>query len=336
MNKNIESLKRVEIAIKEFKSGNMVIMMDDESRENEGDLVYPAIFSTPELVNFMAIKARGLICTPLTKEIADELKLSPMVDNNISNYETAFTISVDSKTAKTGISAYERDDCISKLAQVQSSHKDFVKPGHIFPLISKDGGVLMRAGHTEGSIDLCKLAGLRPVSVICEIIKDDGNMARKDDLEKFSIKYKIPIIYISDIIKYRLLNDKLIEKIESIHAICFNENIKIIKYKDHLNRKHQVFQFSKNINKVSNVKFHNIGLDIDLFINNSRNNFLIKSIEYLKKNGGIIIFLETEYSSKDAGKELGIGAQILKDLNITDIKLLTYNKNIDFSTFKRI
>jgi len=164
------AIKRVEKAIEEIKRGRMVIMMDDEDRENEGDLVYAATFSTPDMVNFMAKEARGLICTPVTKEIATKLDLLPMVTNNVSNHETAFTVSIDSANATTGISAAERDDCISKLASPQTVASDFVRPGHIFPLIAKDGGVLVRTGHTEGSVDLCKLAGLAPAGVICEII----------------------------------------------------------------------------------------------------------------------------------------------------------------------
>ncbi|HHD80904.1 MAG TPA: 3,4-dihydroxy-2-butanone-4-phosphate synthase, partial [Campylobacterales bacterium] len=199
-----EALKRVDRAISEIKKGRMVIMMDDEDRENEGDLVYAATFSTPELVNFMAKEARGLICTPVTRAIAKKLHLIPMVDNNISNHETAFTVSIDSTTADTGISAIERDDCISKLANPLTNPEDFVRPGHIFPLIAKDGGVLVRTGHTEGSVDICKLAGLAPIGVICEIIKDDGTMARHDELEIFSQKHNMPIVYISDLVEYRL------------------------------------------------------------------------------------------------------------------------------------
>jgi 3,4-dihydroxy 2-butanone 4-phosphate synthase/GTP cyclohydrolase II len=211
---SIEAIKRVEKAIEEIKRGRMVIMMDDEDRENEGDLVYAATFSTPDMVNFMAKEARGLICTPVTKEIASKLDLIPMVTNNVSNYETAFTVSIDSANAETGISAAERDDCISKLANPQTVSEDFVRPGHIFPLIAKDGGVLIRTGHTEGSVDLCKLAGLAPAAVICEIIKDDGKMARMDDLEIFSKEHELAIVYISDIVEYRLAHEKLIKRVK--------------------------------------------------------------------------------------------------------------------------
>jgi len=169
-------IQRVKEAIEEIKKGNMVIMVDDEDRENEGDLVYAAAFSTPVHVNFMAKEARGLICVAITKETANRLELNPMVASNTSMHETAFTISVDARDAKTGISAYERDMTIKILANPISQPNELVKPGHIFPLIAKEGGTLVRTGHTEGSVDLCRLAGLSPSAVICEIIKDDGDV----------------------------------------------------------------------------------------------------------------------------------------------------------------
>ena len=317
-----KAIERVETAINEIKKGRMVIMMDDENRENEGDLVYAATFSTPEHVNFMAKEARGLICTPVTKSIAKKLHLLPMVDNNLSNHETAFTVSIDSATAETGISAIERNDCISKLANPLTTSEDFVRPGHIFPLIAKDGGVLVRTGHTEGSVDICKLAGLAPVGVICEIIKDDGTMARHDDLEIFSKKHNIPIVYISDLVEYRLSNEKLIVRLDEREIDFMGLRVNKINYEDHLSRIHKVIKFG-DIKPISNVKFHNIGLDVDLILNSNRFSAMQKSLEYLKENGGILIFLDTKVISKEQAKEFGIGAQILKDLGVTDINLLT-------------
>jgi 3,4-dihydroxy 2-butanone 4-phosphate synthase/GTP cyclohydrolase II len=304
-------------------------MMDDEDRENEGDLVYAATFSTPEKVNFMAKEARGLICTPVTKAIAKKLHLLPMVDNNDSNHETAFTISIDSATATTGISAIERDDCISKLANPLTTSDDFVRPGHIFPLIAKDGGVLVRTGHTEGSVDLCKLAGLAPVGVICEIIKDDGTMARRDDLEIFSKKHNIPIVYISDLVEYRLANEKLVDVISKKKIEFMGEEVEKINYEDHLGRVHKVIKFGR-VEKNANVKFHNIGLDIELILNYKRFENMQKSLNYLKKNGGVLIFLDTKVISKEQAKEYGIGAQIVKDLGIENINLLTSTKDTEF------
>ena len=324
-----EAIKRVEKAIEEVKRGKMVIMMDDEDRENEGDLVYAATFSTPDLVNFMAKEARGLICTPITKEIASKLDLIPMVSNNVSNHETAFTVSIDSANAETGISSAERDDCISKLASPQTVSEDFVRPGHIFPLIAKDGGVLVRTGHTEGSVDLCKLAGLAPAAVICEIIKDDGKMARMDDLEIFSKKHDMAIVYISDIVEYRLANEKLIKRVKEEESELRGIKVEKITYIDHLKRTHTVIQFYKT-HETANVKFHNIGSDIGLVLDDKRFNALNNSIDYLKTNGGTLIFLDTKVISHEQAKEFGVGAQILKDLGIKNINLLTTNKDTEF------
>jgi 3,4-dihydroxy 2-butanone 4-phosphate synthase/GTP cyclohydrolase II len=329
MNMSVEALKRVEIAINEIKKGRMVIMMDDEDRENEGDLVYAATFSTPDMVNFMAKEARGLICTPLPKELAIKLELVPMVSNNISNHETAFTVSIDSTSAETGISSAERDDCISKLANPLTRAEDFVRPGHIFPLIAKAGGVLVRTGHTEGSVDICKLAGLAAVGVICEIIKDDGTMARHDDLEIFSDKHNMPIVYISDLVEYRLANEKLIERISEEEIEIMDTKVTQITYTDHLDRIHKVIQFYKT-DETENVKFHNIGSDMDLILNQKRFESMISSLEYLKQNGGVLVFLDTKMISKEQAKEYGVGAQILKDLGIEHIKLLTSNKDTAF------
>ncbi len=324
-----EAIKRVEKAIDEVKRGRMVIMMDDEDRENEGDLVYAATFSTPELVNFMAKEARGLICTPVTKEIAAKLDLMPMVSNNVSNHETAFTVSIDSTNAETGISAAERDDCISKLANPLTVADDFVRPGHIFPLIAKDGGVLVRTGHTEGSVDLCKLAGLAPAAVICEIINDDGKMARMDDLEIFSKKHDMAIVYISDIVEYRLANEQLIKRISEEESELRGIKVEKIIYKDHLDRTHTVIQFYKS-HETANVKFHNIGTDIDLILDDKRFNALNNSIDYLKQNGGVLVFLDTKVISHEQAREFGVGAQILKDLGIKNINLITTNKETEF------
>jgi len=326
---SVEAIQRVEKAIEEIKKGHMVIMMDDADRENEGDLVYAATFSTPDMVNFMAKEARGLICTPITKTLATKLDLLPMVKHNVSNHETAFTVSIDSTVATTGISAAERDDCICKLASPQTVASDFVRPGHIFPLIAKDGGVLVRTGHTEGSVDLCKLAGLAPTAVICEIIKDDGTMARADDLEIFAKKHTMSIVYISDIVAYRLSNEQLVHRIEEEEIELRGTKVEKLTYKDHLDRVHTVIQFYKT-HETSNVKFHNISTDICLVLDDKRFSSLNNAIEYLKNNGGILIFLDTKVISHEQAKEFGVGAQILKDLGIKNINLLTTNIDTEF------
>jgi len=324
-----DAIARVERAIEEIKRGKMVIMMDDEDRENEGDLVYAATFSTPEMVNFMAKEARGLICTPITAELASKLDLMPMVSKNDSNHETAFTVSIDSATATTGISAAERDDCIRKLANPLSIANDFVRPGHIFPLIAKDGGTLVRTGHTEGSIDLCKLAGLAPVGVICEIIKEDGTMARMDDLKAFAAKHDLCIVYISDIVEYRLANEQLVRRVDTVETTLRGIKVEKHTYRDHLDRCHTVIQFY-GLHETANVKFHNIGTDIDLILDDKRFDALGNAIEYLKTNGGLLVFLDSKVISQEQAKEFGVGAQILKDLGVKNINLLTTNKDTEF------
>jgi 3,4-dihydroxy 2-butanone 4-phosphate synthase/GTP cyclohydrolase II len=324
-----EAIERVERAIDEIKKGRMVIMMDDEDRENEGDLVYAATFSTPEMVNFMAKEARGLICAPVTREIAGRLDLVPMVERNDSQHETAFTVSIDAASARTGISAAERSECISLLASPISKPEDFVRPGHIFPLIAKDGGVLVRTGHTEGSIDLCKLAGLAPVAVICEIIKDDGTMARRDDLREFSRRHAMPIVYISDLVEYRLANEKLVKRLDEEEIEFRGVKVTKIRYEDHLGRIHTVIQFYR-IHESENVRFHNIGPDIDLILDEKRSRAMENAIDYLKRNGGLLVFLDSKTVSKEQAKEIGVGAQILQDLGVRSIKLLTTNLETEF------
>jgi 3,4-dihydroxy 2-butanone 4-phosphate synthase / GTP cyclohydrolase II len=324
-----QSIQRVEDSIADIKQGKMIIMMDDEDRENEGDLVYAGVFSTPEHVNFMIKEARGVLCTALNKNIAQKLDLNLMVDDNSSQHETAFTVSIDAKNATTGVSAVERDMTIKVLTDYNSKPSDLVRPGHVFPLIAKDGGVLVRTGHTEGSVDLCKMAGIMEVAVICEIVKDDGNMARKSDLEEFAKKHKLSILYVSDIVAYRLANEKLIEKVNEKEIELYSSKAFLIEYKDHLNRVHKVVQFGKT-NEVANVKFHNIGLDSELILNSKRFEVLTRSIDYLKANGGILVFLDTQTISHEQAKEFGVGAQILKDLGISKIKLLTTNAETEF------
>ena len=257
----MSAIQRVKNAIQEIKKGNMVIMLDDEDRENEGDIVYAATFSDASKVNFMATHARGLICVALSKSIASRLNLNPMVSSNTSSYETAFTISVDAKDALTGISAGERDDTIKILANPISKSVELVKPGHIFPLIAKDGGTLIRTGHTEGSVDICRLAGLSEAGVICEIIRDDGTMARRDDLDIFGEKHDLKTVFISDIVEYRLANESLINatKVEEIEF--FGVKVKQHTFEDHDKIEHTAIEFY-SAGEISNVRVHNVIPDI--------------------------------------------------------------------------
>ncbi len=322
--------KRVLEAIDEIKKGNMVIMCDDEDRENEGDLVYAAAFSTPKNVNFMATHARGLICVALGKSIATRLDLNPMVSSNTSSYETAFTVSVDAKDALTGISAGERDDTIKILANPISHATELVKPGHIFPLIAKDGGTLVRTGHTEGSVDLCRLAGLSEAGVICEIIKEDGTMARRDDLDLFAKKHKLKTVFISDIVEYRLANERLVGEVEVNEIDFFGARVKQHTFRDHDEVEHTAIVFGA-IDKVANVRVHNVVTDIELLLNQKKYNNLINSIEYLKKNNGVLVFInKTNHQDNAAMKEIGTGAQILKSLGVTKMNILTSLKQTEF------
>ncbi|WP_201353238.1 bifunctional 3,4-dihydroxy-2-butanone 4-phosphate synthase/GTP cyclohydrolase II [Hydrogenimonas urashimensis] len=323
-------IKRVQQAIEDIKHGKMVVMIDDEDRENEGDLVYAATFSTPEHVNFMATEAKGLICVAISREIAERLDLRPMVQHNDSQHETAFTVSVDAREATTGISAYERDMTIRLLASPISSPEDLVRPGHIFPLIAKEGGVLVRTGHTEGSVDLCRLAGLAPSAVICEIMREDGQMARRDDLEIFAKEHGLNIVYISDLVEYRLRNERLVRLKEEETIKFFDTNVEKKVFTDHEGKEHTAIVFYK-LHEAENVKFHNIGRDVDLFLNQQKYRQLIKSIDYLKRNGGTIIFVDTDDTvASDTMKEYGIGAQILAELGIKNIRLLVSSKGREF------
>jgi 3,4-dihydroxy 2-butanone 4-phosphate synthase / GTP cyclohydrolase II len=318
----MNAIQRVQEAIKEIQKGNMVIMLDDEDRENEGDLVYAAPLSTAEKVNFMATHAKGLICVSVTKETANRLQLNPMVSSNTSSYETAFTVSVDAADASTGISAKERDDTIKILANPISNPVELVRPGHIFPLIAKDGGVLVRTGHTEGSIDLCKLAGLNGEAVICEIMKEDGTMARRDDLDIFAQKHNMKQIYISDLVEYRLSHEKLVEEISSCDKIFFGQKAKQKEFKDHIGNIHTVILFGDAL-EITHVKFHTIVSDITLFLNDEKLHSMLKTINFLQAKGGVLIFLSDEMKNKESQKDYGIGAQILNCLNIKQIKLMT-------------
>ncbi len=321
-------IQRVKAAIEEIKKGNMVIMIDDEDRENEGDLVYASTFSTPQMVNFCASKAKGLICVALSNKIATRLNLNPMVANNDSSYETAFTVSVDAKECETGISAAERDMTIHLLADYNSSASDLVRPGHIFPLIAKDGGTLVRTGHTEGSVDICKMAGIAPSAVICEIMKEDGTMARRDDLEIFAKEHDLKIVYISDIVEYRMEHESLIKVVAEAKMTFLGAQTKRIDFVDH-NDNHHIAYIFNNDTSMQNVRFHNIGTDLDLLSNN-RHLSIIKSVEILQKEGGALIFLEKTANENPYMKEYGIGAQILKYLGFSDIKLLVTSKRREF------
>ena len=240
--------KRVEQAIEAIRNGEMIIIMDDEGRENEGDIVYAGEFSSPNKVNFLLKEARGVLCVSITNEIAKKLDFPLMVDKNSSNHETAFTVSVDAKRAKTGVSAFERDLTIKLICNENSTPNDFARPGHIFPLIAKKGGVLVRTGHTEASVDICNLAGLKPVAVICELMKNDGTMASNDDnfVLEFAKAHGLKILYVSDLVNYKFQYEVLVQKVGEREARFFGVECKRIDFIDHLESAHIVYEFRAN------------------------------------------------------------------------------------------
>jgi 3,4-dihydroxy 2-butanone 4-phosphate synthase/GTP cyclohydrolase II len=325
----MSAIQRVQEAIEEFRRGRMVIMVDDEDRENEGDLVYASVFSTPDHVNFMATHAKGLICVAINPSIAQRLSLTPMVKSNTSMHETAFTVSVDATAATTGISTAERDMTIKILANPISQAHELVAPGHIFPLIAKEGGTLVRIGHTEGSVDLCRLAGLAESAVICEIMKEDGTMARRDDLDIFGQTHNLKTVYISDIVEYRLANEILVREVSVQEVEFFGVHVQKHDFEDHQGDLHTAMVFYK-AGETANVRVHNVVSDRELLLNQPKYDQLIGSIEYLKHNSGVLLFIDKPKHATGNMKEYGIGAQILKILGVRHMRLITDSKNADF------
>lgn len=318
----------IEQAIEEIKNGKMLVVVDDEDRENEGDIVFAGTFCDAEKVNFAITHAKGILCTPISIEVAKRLKFVPMVSSNTSNHETAFTISVDAKDATTGVSAVERDETIRLIANSNSQPSDFVAPGHIFPLIAKDGGVLERTGHTEGSIDLCKMAGLAPVAVICEVVKENGEMARRDDLNEFCKKFNIHMISIAQIVEYRLKHERLIKVSEKKDGYLLGKPCNYYDIKDHKGNIHKAFIFGE-LSENSNVKFIKIQSEIDFLTSKKYQEFL-KYFDFLEKNGGILVFLDDNASQTNLIKEYGIGAQILNYFGIKNITILSSSEDKEF------
>jgi 3,4-dihydroxy 2-butanone 4-phosphate synthase / GTP cyclohydrolase II len=293
-----DAMKRTEIAIEAYKTGEMVILVDDENRENEGDLAMAAEFATPEAVNFMAKFARGLICLSLTESKTKELELPMMVSDNTSQFETAFTISIDAKKdVTTGISAQDRSNTI--LAAINDNAKpcDLARPGHIFPLQAKDGGVLVRTGQTEGSIDLSVLAGLKPAAVICEIMNDDGTMSRMPQLEVFSKTHNIPIVSIADIIRYRMQEDCLVRRGAVAELpIADMGNFKIVAYENKIDNRTHIALLLGEINQDAPtlVRVHSECLTGDVFGSarcdcGDQLQAAIKQIE--REGGGVLLYI---------------------------------------------
>ena len=316
------------------KKGKMFILVDDKDRENEGDLIIPASKCNSKKINFMAKHGRGLICLALTQNQVDKLKLPLMSPTNKSRMQTAFTISIEAKKGiTTGISAYDRAKTIKVAINKKVKKNDLVSPGHVFPLVSRQGGVLERAGHTEASVDISKLSKLSPSAVICEVMNEDGRMARLKDLYKFSIKHKIKIASIEDLIAYRLRNEKLISRI-SIKQLKINRynKFELFVYKNKLN-KTENFVIKKgklSSNKLSRVRV--ISVKITNNKNLLKNLMISKALKTLTKFSNFILIIINNKNIAKKDKEnitlryYGIGAQIIKDLKVKNMILVTRSR----------
>ena len=323
----------IPMIIKDAKKGKMFILVDDENRENEGDLVVPGSKCNSKIINFMAKHGRGLICLALTKRRIDKLKLPLMSQINKSRMQTAFTVSIEAKKGiSTGISAFDRAKTIKVAISNKSTKKDIVSPGHVFPLVARNGGVLERAGHTEASIDISKLSKLNPSSVICEVMNEDGRMARLDDLIKFSNKHKIKIASIADLIAYRLKNEKLVYRCHSKNVILKDiPKSQLSIYKNKLN-KYESFVFTKGKlagNKSIPVRVLSKKIKRKSLLNNKE---VRKNIKILSKyQNFILVIINNEMNLGNSDTDLtlryyGIGAQIIKDFKVKNMILLSRKK----------
>ena len=324
---------KISSIIQDAKKGKMFILVDDKNRENEGDLIIPGSKCDSRSINFMAKHGRGLICLALTKKQIDILKLPLMSPNNKSRMQTAFTISIEAKKGvTTGISAHDRAKTIKTAINPKVRKNDIVSPGHVFPLVARNGGVLERAGHTEASVDISKLSNLNPSSVICEVMNEDGRMARLNDLYKFSKKHKIKLASIEDLISYRLRYEKLIIKLSS-KTVYFNNKFKIniYHYKNKLEKNINFVVTRGSLNKKKSIAVRVISTNIN-YKSILRNAKVKKSLKILSKFKNYLLLIinnknnPSEVNNINTLRYYGIGAQIIKDLNVKNMILLSRSK----------
>ena len=323
-----------------FAQGELVVVTDDDDREGEGDLIVAALLCTAEKMAFIIRHTSGIVCAPITTEDARRLRLDPMVAHNESNHSTAFTVSIDYKPdTGTGISADERASCCRALANSNAGASDFTRPGHIFPLIARDGGVLLRSGHTEAAVDLCKLCGLPPVGVISELMNDDGSVMKGRQVTRFAATHKLKHITIADMIAYRQAREKLIERVSTFTADSPIGPLQGYAYRSPFDSIAHVAFVYNSIGDGKNVltRFHKPNIVRDIFTEPKR---MQTVLEHFKKNGnGVLVYLrdgaagvpvnplpETKPAEADRNKQwrdIGVGAQILRDLGVTSIRNLT-------------